>query len=90
MCSDQGEAQVFDLNGACMTFEDGIKILSRIAPSHQITTTGSHLPVPADLSDTPIRKALGDYPSVLPEDGIQNAFYAFSKLAAEGRLGIDI
>ncbi|RBI84983.1 NAD-dependent epimerase/dehydratase [Rhodosalinus halophilus] len=80
------DARVFDLNGACISVEDGIEILSRIAPGHRVTTTGTRLPFPPDLSDGPIRDQLGDYPSIAPEEGIRATYEAFARLAGQGRL----
>lgn len=86
MCKDGCDARVFDLNGTCMTVEEGIEILSDLVPEHQVSTTGTPLPVPADLSDAPIREHLGTYPSISPSDGIRWTFEAFQRLQAEGRL----
>ncbi len=80
ICADRDTAPVFDLNGGSMTVEEGIAILSRIAPGHGVTTAGTRLAVPAELSDAPIRGFLGDYPSVSPEDGIRATFQAFKTL----------
>jgi nucleoside-diphosphate-sugar epimerase len=80
------DARVFDLNGACISVEDGIEILSRIAPGHRVTTTGTRLPFPPDLSDAPIRDYLGDYPSIAPEEGIRATYEGFARLAGQGRL----
>lgn len=88
VCADGQDARVFDLNGTCMTVEDGLAILSKLAPEHRMTTSGTPLPVPADLSDAPIRDCLGDYPSVLPTDGIKWTLNAFTKLHREGKLPI--
>lgn len=85
ICSDRDDAAVYDLYGACMTVEDGIDILSRLVPDHQITTTGTLMPVSPDLSDVPIREALGDYPSIAPEEGIRPTLDAFRALVAECR-----
>ncbi|WP_112323545.1 NAD-dependent epimerase/dehydratase family protein [Oceanibium sediminis] len=84
--SERGEAEVFDLNGSCMSVEDGIGILDAIAPDHRITVTGSPLALPADLSDAPIRGHVGAYPSIPPEEGIRATLKAFRTLAGEGRL----
>lgn len=86
MCKDQNDAQVFDLNGTCMTVEEGVEILSDLVPEHQVSTTGTPLPVPADLSDAPIREHLGDYPSISPLEGIRWTYEAFRRLQEEGRL----
>ncbi|MSU90531.1 NAD-dependent epimerase/dehydratase family protein [Rhodobacteraceae bacterium 2CG4] len=86
ICTDGADAAVFDLNGACMSVEDGLAILSELAPGHGITTTGRPLPVPPDLSDAPLRARVGDYPSVAPAQGIRDTFEAFRRLAAAGRI----
>ena len=86
VCRDGEDAHVFDLNGTCMTVEEGIEILSRLDANHRLKTTGTPLPVPADLSDAPIRAHLGDYPSVSPSDGIRWTLQAFRSLHAQGRL----
>ncbi|WP_170480818.1 NAD-dependent epimerase/dehydratase family protein [Ruegeria arenilitoris] len=88
--SKDGErAVVFDLNGTCMTVEEGLEILSSLDPAHEITTTGDMLPVPADLSDQPIRDYLGDYPSVKPAEGIRWTLEAFRRLHSEGKLAFN-
>ncbi|SDK50656.1 NAD-dependent epimerase/dehydratase family protein [Aliiruegeria lutimaris] len=83
----EGEgAPVFDLNGTCMEIEEGLEILSRLAPGHAVRTAGKPLPIPPDLSDAPIRAHLGAYPSITPEEGIRTTFDAFGKLLADGKL----
>ncbi|MEX5728755.1 nucleoside-diphosphate-sugar epimerase [Rhodovulum iodosum] len=81
IAGDGDGAPVFDLNGTCMSVEDGLAILSELAPGHGVTTTGTPLPVPADLSDGPIRAHLGDYPSMPPADGIRQTLEAFKRSA---------
>ena len=88
ICKDGSDARVFDLNGTCMTVEKGIEILSDLAPDHKMSTTGDLLPVPADLSDAPIREHLGDYPSISPSDGIRWTLEMFRRLNTEGRLKV--
>ncbi len=85
LCRDGRDAHAFDLNGTCMTVEEGINILSGLDPSHRLSTTGTPLPVPADLSDEPIRTHLGAYPSVSPAEGIRWTLQAFRSLHAQGR-----
>ena len=80
------DAPVFDQNGACLSIETGLEILSELVPGHQITASGSALAVPADLSDDPIRGYLGDYPSISPVEGIRHTHRAFEALKSEGRL----
>lgn len=84
ICRDGEDAPVFDLNGTCMTVEDAIALLSDLAPDHGVTTTGTVLPIPADLDDAPIRAHLGDYPSIAPADGIRDTLRAFRQLASGG------
>lgn len=88
VCQDGTEAVAFDLNGSCMSVEEGLDILTGLAPEHKVTTTGAPLPVPPDLSDDPIRAHVGDYPSIPPIDGIRWTFEAFQTLQGEGRLVI--
>jgi len=82
ICRDGAAAPVFDLNGTCMTIEEGLAILSDLVPDHRVTTTGAALPIPADLSDAPIRAHLGEYPSIAPADGIRHTLQAFRTLNA--------
>lgn len=88
ICQEGEDAHVFDLNGTCMTVEQGLDILTDLAPDHKVTTTGNHLPVPADLSDAPIRAHLGDYPSISPSDGIRWTLELFRQLKADGKLEV--
>lgn len=77
---DGDDAVVFDLNGSTETVENGLAILRELIPDHQITASGGPLPVPPDLSDTPIRTHVGDYPTVSVKDGIRLTKEAFSLL----------
>ena len=83
VCRDGEDAPVFDLNGTCMRVEDALSLLSDLVPDHKVTTTGTPLPVPPDLSDGPIRAHLGDYPSVTPAEGIRMTLEAFRRLGAD-------
>lgn len=86
VCQEGSDAPAFDLNGTSMTVEDGLAILSELAPEHRMRTTGIPLPVPADLSDDPIRDHLGDYPSISPSDGIKWTLDAFLHLHGARKL----
>lgn len=88
VCKDGQDAPAFDLNGTCMSVEEGLTILSELAPGHRMSTAGTPLPVPADLSDAPIRDHLGDYPSISPRDGIKWTLHAFQKLHVEQKLHV--
>jgi len=79
-------AMVFDINGVASTVEESITSLKKIAPSAMITSSGSPLPFPMELSDEPVRAYLGDYGSVPLEAGIRATFLAFQDLLARGLL----
>ncbi|MDV7142830.1 NAD(P)-dependent oxidoreductase [Tropicimonas sp. TH_r6] len=83
---DGDGAPVFDLNGSCMSVEQGLEILSHLAPNHSVSTAGNPLPIPPDLDDAPIRAHLGSYPSIPPEQGIRESLQAFRQLIADGVL----
>lgn len=85
--SKEGDgASVFDMNGTCLTIEDGMAELAEIAGPHRITVSGAPLAVPQDLSDAPLRDHVGTYPSIAPRDGIAATHRAFAQLHQEGRL----
>jgi nucleoside-diphosphate-sugar epimerase len=79
-------AQVFDLNGRTTTVAEWLEIVRALAPSARLDIEGEPLPFPADLSDGPIRKYLGDYGPVPLEDGIEETYDAFRRLLAAGAL----
>ncbi len=83
---DGESAVVFDLNGRTEDVETGLEILRDLVPDHQVTASGEPLPVPADLSDEPIRRHLGDFPAFSTEEGIEATQKAFSLLNASGKL----
>lgn len=83
---DGEDAVVFDLNGGTDTVETGLELLREFIPDHQITASGGPLPVPADLSDDPIRLHLGDFPSISTRQGIELTQRAFSSLRSSGKL----
>jgi nucleoside-diphosphate-sugar epimerase len=79
-------AQVFDLNGRPTTVADWLEIVRALAPGAQLDIAGDPLPFPADLSDEPIRRYLGDYGPVPLEEGIEETYAAFRRLLAIGAL----
>ena len=83
---DGEDAVVFDLNGGTETVEMALQLLREYVPDHQITASGGPLPIPADLSDDPIRLHLGDLPSVSVAQGIELTHRTFSLLRLSGKL----
>lgn len=82
-------ARVFDINGIPSTVEESIGVLKRVAPAAAIGCSGSPLPFPMDLSDTPVRSYLGDYGAVPLEAGVRGTYEAFRTLLAERRLSAE-
>lgn len=83
---DGDDAYVFDLNGRTETVENALDILRAFVPDHRITASGDPMAIPPDLSDTPIRNHLGEFPAISTRDGIAATHRAFSLLKSEGRL----
>ena len=76
----------FNLNGECETVEAAMGIVADLTPNVSIAITGAPLPFPPDLDDAPIRKHLGQYPSIPVASGIQDTYRAFQLLRDAGRL----
>jgi nucleoside-diphosphate-sugar epimerase len=83
---ERDEARVFDLNGRATSVADWLEILRGIAPGAELAMAGAELPFPADLSDAPIRRYLGDYGPVPLDDGIRATYDSFRQLLAQGAL----
>lgn len=79
-------AQVFDINGIPSTVEESLALLQQIAPGAQLTSSGTALPFPMNLSDEPVRQYLGDYGAVPLEAGIRGTYEAFKGLLARGQV----
>jgi nucleoside-diphosphate-sugar epimerase len=79
-------ARVFDLNGRATTVAEWLEIIRGLAPGAQLQIAGDPLPFPADLSDEPVRRYLGDYGPVPLEEGIEETLAAFKRLLAVGAL----
>jgi nucleoside-diphosphate-sugar epimerase len=82
-------AHVFDLNGRATSVEEWLEIIRGVAPGAQLAVAGEALPFPADLSDEPIRRFLGDYGPVPLDQGIETTYAAFRRLLAAGALSAD-
>jgi nucleoside-diphosphate-sugar epimerase len=79
-------ARVFDINGRATSVEEWLGIVRRLAPGAQLTVEGDALPFPAELSDEPVQRHLGDYGPVPLEQGIDETFQDFRRLLAAGAL----
>lgn len=86
VAKDGDGAHVFDLNGPCDTVENGLAILRGIDPTADVSATGSPFPFPSDLDDEPLRKHIGDYPSVSLKEGISATYHAFKHLVGTGQI----
>ena len=82
-------APVFDLNGRATSVAEWLDIVREVAPGAQLALAGDPLPFPADLSDEPVRKYLGDYGPVPLKDGIEATYAAFRRLLASGALSAE-
>lgn len=83
------KAVVFDINGATATVEDSMEMLKKIAPTSNITASGSALPFPMALSDEPLRAFLGDYGQMPIEEGIAQTYNVFQSLLDKGLISAD-
>lgn len=79
-------AEVFDINGRATSVEDWLEIVRRLAPEAQLRIEGEALPFPAELSDEPLQRYLGDYGPVPLEEGIEVTYRDFRRLLAAGAL----
>jgi nucleoside-diphosphate-sugar epimerase len=86
---ERNEAKVFEINGVGSTVEHALEVLGKLAPGAQVSCSGDVLRFPMDLSDAPLRAYLGDYGSVLLDEGIRKTFEAFRSLLASGQLKAD-
>lgn len=89
VASERDDAVVFDLNGAPTTVERWLEILHTQVPEAKLDLAGAPLPFPADLSDTPVRSALGDYGMVPVDEGVERTLEQFRSLLQRGALSAD-
>ena len=78
-------SHVFNLNGPCETIENGLSIIKKLKVGASVSCVGEALPFPPDLDDLPLRKHIGDYPSISVEKGIKNTLRAFEELKSQGK-----
>lgn len=84
---NQQGAHVYDLNGTPATVQQVLDITSRECPGAALTCTGDALPFPGELSDEPLRQAIGQYPTWSIEQGVVETVERFRALVADGKLG---
>ena len=86
VAKERDGARVFDINGRATSVEAWLGIVRRLAPDAQLTVEGDALPFPAELSDGPVQRHLGDYGPVPLEEGIEETYQDFRRLLAAGAL----
>jgi nucleoside-diphosphate-sugar epimerase len=89
VAKERDGAQVFDINGRATSVEAWLGIIRRLAPDAQLKVAGDALPFPAELSDEPVQRHLGDYGPVPLQEGIEETFEDFRRLLAAGALSRD-
>lgn len=82
---ERGSAAVYDCNGGAATVEAGLAATRELAPGARLSASGDPLPVPVDISDEPLRGAIGDYGAISLEAGIAETYHAFAERLADGR-----
>lgn len=82
-------ARVFDINGRVTSVEEWLAIIRRLAPDAQLHVAGDALPFPAELSDEPVQRYLGDYGPVPLDEGIAETYEDFRRLLAARALSPD-
>jgi nucleoside-diphosphate-sugar epimerase len=86
---ERAGAEVFDINGRATSVEEWLSIIRRLAPEAQLKVAGDALPFPAELSDEPVRRHLGDYGPVPLDEGIAETYQDFRRLLATGAVSPD-
>jgi nucleoside-diphosphate-sugar epimerase len=82
-------AAVFDINGRATSVDEWVEIIRNLAPGARLQIAGDALPFPAELSDEPVQRYLGDYGPVPLEEGIRETYEDFRRLLAAGALSPD-
>ena len=83
-------AFVFDIFGESVNIKDTIKMINKIKPNANITSSGSEMPFPSKLSDIPLRehlkKRISDYGSINTMTMISETIEAFEMLIKSGKI----
>jgi nucleoside-diphosphate-sugar epimerase len=82
-------AVVLPLSGDGATVESVVDQLARAVPTSRIACAGAPLPYPADLPDTPTRRALGAFARIPLATGIDATVRRFRALLESRRLDAD-
>ncbi len=87
VAEDRTGAEVFDLNGIGSTIEDVLDLIRGARGEAQVSCRGAPFPFPAELSDAPLRRAIGDYRRWDLKAGVGETLDLFGELIAAGKLG---
>lgn len=79
-------AAVFSLNGTPQTVEAVLEQIGQRLPQAQLDCSGAPLPFPSDMSDQPLREAIGDYTHVPFAQGLDETLDLFTRRLRENRL----
>ena len=90
---DGDGAFVFDIFGESININETIKMINKIKPNSKITSSGSEMPFPSKLSDTPLREHLknriSDYGCIDTMTMISETISAFEILIQSGKIDIN-
>ncbi len=87
VAEDRRGAEVFDLNGIGSTIEHVLDLIRAARPDAELGARGAPFPFPAELSDEPLRRAIGEYGRWDLEAGVGETLGLFGELITEGKLG---
>jgi nucleoside-diphosphate-sugar epimerase len=87
--ADRDEAVMFDHNGVPSTVKAWVDMIKAIEPGARISIEGPVLPFPAELSDDPIRRYLGDFGHLSLGEGIRATFDTFQTMLRNDVLSAD-
>jgi UDP-glucuronate 4-epimerase len=84
-------AEVFNVRGDAVDMPQIIEAIERVEPAMrgQISCVDVSLPFPADMDDTPLRRALGAVPHTPLAEGVAETMAVFRRALADGRIGLD-
>lgn len=88
VAKDHDGARVLDLNGRTATTTQFRDLVLQEFPGAKVSVEGKPFPFPADLSDAPVEKLLGDYGVTSIQDGVRETARLFRTLTA--RNGVDL
>ena len=86
VAAEREGAGVYDLNGTPEKVEDVAAMIRARKPEAKIECQGAPLPFPSDMSDAPLRNAIGEYPQWTFAEGLDETLAMFESLVADGKL----